>query len=179
MMNARARLLSWVRAPVTEEEFEALYRTELPRIYNFFRYRVGDGPIAEDLTADTFEKAWRKRRSYRHDIASFSTWLYTIARRVAIDYYRRQRPQTSLENVDQLSSEVNPEMGAQEKLDFERLTFLLGRLDARDRELLALRYGAGLTNRAIAELTELSESNVAVILHRALKKLRVTWEKPV
>ena len=66
MMNARARLLSWVRAPVSEEEFERVYRIELPRIYNFFRYRVGDGPIAEDLTADTFEKAWRKRHRYRY-----------------------------------------------------------------------------------------------------------------
>lgn len=179
MMNAKARLLSWVRAPVTEEEFEALYRAELPRIYNFFRYRVGNGPIAEDLTADTFEKAWKKRHRYRHDIASFSTWLYTIARRVAIDHYRRERPQTSIEKARHLASEANPELGAQRQLDFERLTLLLSRLEERDRELIALRYGAGLTNRTIADLTELSESNVAVILHRALKKLRVMWEEPV
>lgn len=179
MMNARARLLSWVRAPVSEEEFERVYRIELPRIYNFFRYRVGDGPIAEDLTADTFEKAWRKRHRYRHDIASFFTWLYTIARRVAIDHYRRQRPQTSLDNARHLESGSDPELGAQRQLDFERLTLLLVRLEERDRELVALRYGAGLTNRSIADLTGLSESNVAVILHRALKKLRVMWEEPV
>jgi len=179
MMNAKARLLSWVRSPVTEEEFEHLYQVELPRIYNFFRYRVGDGPVAEDLTADTFEKAWKKRHRYRQDLASFSTWLYIIARRVAIDHYRRQRPLTSLENARHLASEADPELGTQRQLDFERLTLLLSRLEERDRELIALRYGAGLANRTIADLTELSESNVAVILHRALKKLRVMWEEPV
>lgn len=178
-MNARARLPLWVRSPVTEEDFERLYQLELPRIYNFFRYRVGDGPIAEDLTADTFERAWKKRHRYRHDIASFSTWLYTIARRVVIDYYRRVQPQTSLENAHHLASGIDPEVGAQWQLDFERLTLLLSRMEARDRELVALRYGAGLTNRSIADLTGLSESNVAVILHRALKKLRLMWEEPV
>jgi RNA polymerase sigma-70 factor (ECF subfamily) len=93
MINTKGKLLSWVRSPVSEADFERLYQTELPKIYNFFRFRVGDGPLAEDLTAETFEKAWRKRQRYRRDLASFSTWLYTIARRVAIDYYRKQRPE--------------------------------------------------------------------------------------
>ena len=61
--------------------------------------------------------------------------------------------------------------------DFERLSVLLTQLEERDRELVALRYGAGLTNRAIARLTGLTESNVGVILHRTLNKLRVEWEE--
>src|ERR1044072_1899656 len=73
-------------------DFEADYRTELPRVYNFFRYRLGDDQTAEDLTAETFEKAWRHRGRYRDDLASFSTWLFTIARRVATDHFRKWRP---------------------------------------------------------------------------------------
>ena len=177
MVNTKARVLSWLRDPVTEEDFEHLYHIELPKVYNFFRYRVGDGQMAEDLTAETFEKAWRKRHRYRHDLASFSTWLFTIARRVAIDHYRKQRPISSLESISHLTADETPEELTQKRTDFDRLSLLLTQLEGRNRELVALRYGAGLTNRAIAGLTGLSESNVGVILHRTLKQLRVDWEE--
>lgn len=177
MLNAKARVLSWLRSPVTEEDFADIYRDELPRIYNFFRFRVGDGPVAEDLTAETFEKAWRKRHLYKDDLASFSTWLFAIARRIAIDHYRQQRPTSSLEDINHLVTNETPEALTQKRSDFERLSSLLGQLDDRERELVALRYGAGLTNRAIADLTGLSESNVGVILHRTLKQLRINWEE--
>ena len=177
MINTKVKLLSWVRPSASETDFERLYQTELPKIYNFFRFRVGDGPVAEDLTADTFEKAWRKRNSYRKDLASFSTWLYTIARRVAVDHYRKQRPEIPYESAGPLTADVTPEDLTTRQADFERLSVLLAQLEERDRELVALRYGAGLTNRAIARLTGLTESNVGVILHRTLNKLRVEWEE--
>ncbi len=177
MIKTKTRLLPWFRAPATEEHFEDLYREELPKVYNFFRYRVGDGPVAEDLTADTFEKAWRKRNRYRYDLASFSTWLFTIARRVAIDHYRRQRPVTPLDSVSELTAEETPESLAHKRSEFTRLSFLLSRLEDRERDLVALKYGAGLTNQAIAGLTGLTESNVGVILHRTLKRLKSEWEE--
>lgn len=178
MLGAKAKILDWVRSPVSEEDFEALYHEELPKIYNFFRFRVGDGPLAEDLTATTFEKAWRKRKKYRHDLAAFSTWLHSIARNVAIDHYRKKRPEISIESAGPLTANETPEELTLRQSDFERLSLLLDQLEERDRELVALRYGAGLTNRAIAGLTDLTESNVGVILHRTIKKLRAEWEKP-
>jgi RNA polymerase sigma-70 factor (ECF subfamily) len=177
MVNVKKNLLSWVRFPVSEADFERMYHTELPKIYNYFRFRVGDGPVAEDLTAETFEKAWRKRERYRRDLASFSTWLYTIARRVAIDHYRKQRPEIPYESAGPLTADETPEDLTLRRADFARLSVLLAQLEERDRELVALRYGAGLTNRAIAGLTGLTESNVGVILHRTLNKLRVGWEE--
>ncbi len=176
-MKAKTSLLPWFRTSVTEASFEDFYHLELPRIYNFFRYRVGDGPIAEDLTAETFEKAWRKRHRYRRDLASFSTWLFTIARRVAIDHYRQRRPNISLESISEVATDETLEDLTQKRSDFNRLSVLLSQLEDRDRELVALRYGAGLTNRAIAGLTGLTESNVGVILHRTLKRLRSEWEE--
>ncbi len=177
MIDSKTRLLSWFCNPATDEDFEHLYRTELPKIYNFFRYRVGDGQLAEDLTAETFEKAWRKRHRYRQDLASFSTWLFTIARRVAIDHYRKKRRIISLESISHLTADETPEELTQKRSDFDRLSLLLTQLEDRNRELVALRYGAGLTNRAIAGLTGLSESNVGVILHRTLKQLQADWEE--
>jgi RNA polymerase sigma-70 factor (ECF subfamily) len=175
-MMTKPRLFPWLGTSATEADFEQLYQVELPRIYNFFRYRLGDGPLAEDLTSETFEKAWRNRDRYRRDLAAFSTWLFTIAQRVAVDHLRRQRPAVSLDDVVHISTDENVEALAQQRADFKRLSTLLARLADRDRELVALKYGAGLTNRTIAGLTGLTESNVGVLLHRALQTLRAEWE---
>ena len=172
----KPRIFTWLGASATEADFEQLYQAELPRIYNFFRYRVGDDQLAEDLTSATFEKAWRNRERYRRDLAAFSTWLFTIAQRVAVDHLRRQRFTVSLDEVAHVSSEENIEALTQQRAEFKRLSILLARLADRDRELVALKYGAGLTNRTIASLTGLTESNVGVLLHRALQTLRTEWE---
>ena len=82
-MTTQTRRTFFSRTASAEANFEEYYRAELPRVYNFFRYRVGNDQIAEDLTSETFEKAWRNRERYRYDLAAFSTWLFTIARRVA------------------------------------------------------------------------------------------------
>ncbi len=175
-MATTSRLIPWSGKLATEADFEALYHAELPRVYNFFRFRVGDGPLAEDLTSETFEKAWRNRDHYRRDLSAFSTWLFTIAQRVVVDHYRRNRAEVSLHHITHLSVDETPEDLAQAQADFARLSALLTRLADRDRELVALKYGAGLTNRTIASLTGLTESNVGVILHRALQALRAAWE---
>ena len=163
---------------VSETDFEEMYRFELPRVYNYFRFRVGDGPVAEDLASETFEKAWRNRWRFRRDLAAFSTWLFTIARRVAQDHYRKQRNDLPLEDVTEFRSNENLEDLIEQHADYAQINLLLARLADRERELVALKYGAGLTNRAIARLSGLSESNVGVILHRAVQMLHANWEEP-
>lgn len=168
----------WARGEAAEPiDWEAVYRAEMPRIYNFFRYRLGDRDLAEDLTALTFEKAWRHRRRYRHELAKYSTWLYSIARNVATDHLRKHQP--AVLDLDALTTVAgggpDPTEAAQWRDDMGRLAALLGTLPHRDADLIALKYGAGLTNRAIAQLTGLSESNVGTILHRVVQKLREVW----
>ena len=158
-------------------EWDARFAEALPRVYNFFRYRVGDGPLAEDLASITFEKAWRARERYREDRAAFGTWLFTVARNVAVDHFRSARPTVSLEEVEHLPGGPTPEELAERRSDAERLGRLLARRTDRDRELLALKYGAECTNRDIARLTGLSESNVGTILHRAVEGLRADWDE--
>ncbi len=175
-MMTKSVLISWLRSSVTEDDFEKLYRTELPRVYNFFRYRFGDNPLAEDLTSETFEKAWRNRDRYKRNLAAFSTWLFTIARRVAVDHYRKYRAEVSLDETPHLTADESMEDWAQQQADFAHLSILLAQLHDRDRELVALKYGAGLTNRTIAGLTGLTESNVGVILYRVVQTLRTEWE---
>ena len=157
-------------------DWEAVYWAQMPRIYNFFRYRTGDSQTAQDLTATTFMNAWRAREQYRDDLGAFEAWLFGIARRVAADYLRGDRSHMPLEAAFHVpaAESVEGEVGRRE--DFARLHALLTGLPARDAELVALKYGAGLTNRAIAGVTGLSESNVGTLLHRIVHKLRAEWE---
>jgi len=165
----------WVLNPAREEDWDALYAEQLPRVYNFFRYRVGDGPAAEDLTSITFEKAWRARHRYRRDLAGFGTWLFAIARNVAYDHFRARRDFAPLEEADGIPGGSTPEETAEKRSELERLGRLLAQLPDRERDLVALKYGAGMTNRAIAKATGLSESNVGTILHRTIGQLRAEW----
>ncbi len=176
-MAAKSNLIPWFNTAISADDFESIYQAEVPRIYHFFCYRFGEGPLAEDLTASTFEKAWRGRERFRQQ-AAFSTWLFTIARHVAEDYNRKHRyhAEVSLEEAGDAPDSAILEEQVEQKADFAQLSLLLARLADRDRELVALKYGAGLTNRAIAQLTGLTESNVAVILHRTLQTLRSAWE---
>lgn len=175
-MGTQSDVFSRLARAETAVDFESVYEAELPRIYNYFRYRVGNDQIAEDLTAETFEKAWRNRASYRADLASFATWLFALARRVAADYYRKRHPSLPLDETSWISNPQETEDAAQERAEFARLAALLARLADRERELVALKYGAGLTNRAIARLTGLSETNVSTILSRLTQQLRAQWK---
>lgn len=167
------RLARWIST--AEPDWDAVYADQLPRVYNFFRYRFGPGADAEDLTARTFEKAWRARDRYRRDLGAFSTWLLSIARNVAADHLRTRRPFVALDEASSVAATGTPEDDAVRNSDGDRLAALLPLLPERERELLAMKYGAGMTNRAIATATGLSESNVGTIVHRAVHTLRERW----
>lgn len=175
-MTARTNSLERAHTLPEEIDWEVSYREYLPRVYNFFLYRIGDRSLAEDLTAATFEKAWRGRSRFRRDLSAFSTWLFTIARNVGIDYFRKKESDISLDAVREQADPASLEEIVQRKHDSTRLRSLLSQLPTRERELVAFKYGAGLTNRDIARLTYLSESNVGIILYRVVAKLRTEME---
>ena len=174
------RFLDWLVPLAVEEsiDWDVVYREELPRVLNFHRYRVFDRATAEDLTSITFEKAWRARGRYRKDRAAVATWLLSIARNVAIDHFRRARTRSEVPlEGDGVPDHLTPEDEAVRREEQRRLGTLLAGLPPRERELVALKYGAGATNRAIAKLTGLSESNVGTILHRTVGTLRAAWDE--
>ena len=172
------RILEFLTPAVAAEavDWEEAYREEMPRVFNYFRYRGLERATAEDLTSATFEKAWRARERYRKDRAAVPTWLLAIARNVAIDHFRRSRPAVPLEDAA-LRDDETPETAALREAQGRRLRALLAALSERERELLAFKYGAGATNRAIATITGLSESNVGTILHRTVDALRERWDE--
>jgi RNA polymerase sigma-70 factor (ECF subfamily) len=165
-------------AAVTQEQSEldwdALYADQAPRVYNYFRFRLS-GADVEDLTSRTFEKAWRSRARYRRDLAGFSTWLFKIAHNVALDHVQRLRSHLPIDAAAEVATERTPEREAERDSDLARLAHLTASLPDRERELIALKYGAELNNRMIARLIGLSESNVGTILHRTVQGLRARW----
>ncbi|HEY1016670.1 MAG TPA: RNA polymerase sigma factor [Herpetosiphonaceae bacterium] len=158
-----------------ELDWEGLYRELIPHIYNYFRYRVGDASSAEDLTAITFEKAWGKRHTYSDRRGAFSTWLFTIARNVATDHFRKRRSELPLETALGRSSAMALDDLIQRRLDFARLRGLLAGLPPREQDILSLKYGADLSHKQIAQVMGLSESNVGTIAHRAIQRLQHEW----
>jgi RNA polymerase sigma-70 factor, ECF subfamily len=158
-----------------ELDWDALYADLAPRVYNYFRYRMGSDADVEELTSRTFERAWRSRARYRHDLAGFRTWLFKIAQNVGIDYRSQQRNHLPLEAAEAVAMDATPELEVALSSDLARLGVLTAMLPERERELIALKYGASLNNRMIAGLTGLSESNVGTILHRLVRTLRAQW----
>ncbi len=175
-MSTRTQTLKGAYALAEEIDWEAAYKEFLPRVYNFFRYQVSDRTLAEDLTSATFEKAWRGRSHFNRDLSAFSTWLFTIARNVATDHFRRKGRDIPLDAIREHADPASLEETVQRNHDFARLGVLLSQLTARERELIAFKYGAGLNNREIACLVHLSASNVGIILYRVIEKLRAELE---
>jgi RNA polymerase sigma factor (sigma-70 family) len=169
-----ARIVQWISGE--EIDWDEMYTEQLPRVFNFFRYRCGNLADAEDLTSITFEKAWRGRDRYRRDKGAFSTWLFTIARNAAVDHYRARAAVVPLEEAARVAAvQATPEDQTAHGSDAARLAVLLRTLSDRDRDLIALKYGAEMSNRDIARATGLSESNVGTILYRAIQALKERW----
>jgi RNA polymerase sigma-70 factor, ECF subfamily len=163
------------RAKVEPAAFAAIYDHYFPRIYAYVRYRVRDAGVAEDITAQIFERVLLNLGKYDAEQAPFAVWLFTIARNQVSDYHRsRQRrhwlPLDLLRG--QASADPAPEEIVVRDETREALLTAMTRLSERERDILALKFGAELTNRRIAALIGLSESNVGVILYRAVRRLR-------
>jgi RNA polymerase sigma factor (sigma-70 family) len=157
------------------ETFGALYEEHLPRVYKFINYRVADKETAEDITLVVFEKALSKFQTYDSEKAAFSTWILTIARNTLIDHYRSRGKEKAIQRETKFQVMVfsdSPEEDAAKAEEQRKLRGCLVRLNEREREIISFKFGSEITNREIARITGLSESNVGAILCRAIHRLR-------
>ena len=166
----RVRQLPAGESGLSEDAFTTLYQNQLDRVFNYVRYRLGSAQ-AEDVTADIFARAWSRRQSYDPRKGTPSTWLWAIARNLVTDRLRRRRL-AEVELSADLPSSDDPLAEVSRQEEWEQVWGALTRLPAVDQEIIALRFGAGHTNRSIAGLLGLSEANVAQRLRRALGKVR-------
>jgi RNA polymerase sigma-70 factor (ECF subfamily) len=152
--------------------FDRLYRSSRDDVYAYVASMVRDPAAAEDVTATAFERAYRKRSRFDPGRGEPRAWLFGIARNAALDELRRRGRQAELaaEPVDLASAPAHESAEASERR--LALTSALATLQPRERELIALKFFAGLTNAEIAVVVGVSESNAGTRLHRAVTKLR-------
>jgi RNA polymerase sigma factor (sigma-70 family) len=161
-----------VRAATDAESFAALYERTFPRVYAYVASLLRDRSAAEDVTAQAFERAYRKRGSYRARRGSIEAWLFGIARNAALDELRRRGRRAALTSDPADSAAPAAEDHAELALRREAVRAAMSALDGRERDLLSLKFAGGLSNAEIARVLGLSETNAGTRLHRALTKLR-------
>ena len=137
------------------------------RVYSYVAYRIGPGSDAEDVTSETMLRAVRYRSSFDPKRGTPLSWLIGIARACLADHLGA-RPQ-SVAEPPELASGEDMAHDVVERLD---VVGAVARLDPKDRELVALRYGADLSTRQIADLLEMTPNAVDVALHRCRGRLR-------
>jgi RNA polymerase sigma-70 factor (ECF subfamily) len=142
----------------------------IPRVYAYVAYRIGPGAEAEDITSETFARAVRYRDTFDGGKGTPIAWLIGIARRCISEAL--SQPVPGFDPPDRA--------GARDMEDdaLDRLTVraAVSELGERDRELIALRYGADLSARQIAQRLEMNLNAVEVALHRARSRLREALE---
>jgi RNA polymerase sigma-70 factor (ECF subfamily) len=162
-----------IEAPAAADAaFEALYRANRDDLYAYVSGLLRDRSAAEDVTAQAFERAYRRRSTFNPRRGTHRAWLFGIARNAALDELRRRSRHTELtaEPADEAAGTAHE--AAETALRRSALRDALGRLSPRERELVALKYFAGLGNAEIATVIGISESNAGTRLHRAIEKLR-------
>jgi RNA polymerase sigma-70 factor, ECF subfamily len=158
--------------PAVGESFEALYKRTFPRVYGYVASMLRDRAAAEDVTAQAFERAYRKRRSFRAARGSSEAWIFGIARNAALDELRKRKRHAGLHVDPEDVSSPTPAEYAELTLRRETVRAALMTLDPREREIVALKFAGALGNAEIAKVLRISESNAGTRLHRALEKLR-------
>jgi len=162
------------------EAFAEMYDNHMPGVYRYICYRVGNVSLAEDLTADVFEKALRHFDSYKKEKAKLSTWLTAIARNTVTDHFRKSS-RVEVVREDDAPEEASREPGVEEQVarleEVRQLKLGLSALPQFDQDIISLKFGAGMNNREIARMLKVSESNVGTRLYRAVKRLRDTFKE--
>lgn len=163
--------------PVNTEaaSFDALYRAHAGDIFAYAMTLLRDRAAAEDVTMAAFERAYRRRGTFDRRRGNERAWLFTIARNAALDELRRRKRTAPLVgdpvDLEQVVGEDDPDQRA-------AVRAALSGLDPRERELVTLKFIAGLSNAELGEVIGTSASNAGTRLHRVVVKLREACHAP-
>lgn len=153
------------------EAFGEIYSLFLRRIFRFINFSVNDYELSQDLTQNTFLKAWRSINRFSVKKGSFQAFLFTIARNSVIDWYRK-RKELPLKDVAEPASLVNVEekvIRDEENLAVHRS---ISKLNFFEREIVTLRYFEDLTFAEIAKVVGKREGAIRVRVYRVIKNLK-------
>ncbi len=156
--------------------FTALYRRYAGRVYRYLYGKVGNQAESEDLTSQVFLEALKALPRYRPQ-GAFAAWLFTLARRRAIDRHRQDRGELPVDWLEETAgAEPEPLLQAIRREDLRRLTHLFNRLGEDKQELIRLRYAAGLSYSEIGRILGTSQAAAGMAIHRTLQWFKEHWE---
>jgi RNA polymerase sigma-70 factor (ECF subfamily) len=153
-----------------EDAFGELVKLLGPRLHNFLFQLLGNTHDAEDVTQETFIRAYKGLPHFQATRASVTTWLYAIARNTAITHLRRRKSSQPLDDFE-FSTDVNPSLLLETRDENRALWTLARSLKPREFEVLWYRYGEGFAVAEIARVMSLTQIHIKVLLHRARKHL--------
>jgi RNA polymerase sigma-70 factor (ECF subfamily) len=171
--NPEERLL-YLSAQGDKLAFGMLYERYLNEIYRFVFYKVGSKLTAEDITEESFLRAWENLpRTYKRDqkVDNFRAWVYRIANNLVIDFYRKKKPVEYI-NSPKTGNASLPETIVIEREETEQLIKSLRKLKPDFQQMIILRLINELSHREVAEIMNISENHSRVLCYRAIKKLK-------
>ncbi len=156
-----------------QEAFAQLYEQHFDRIYRYVALRIGDKVEAEDMTQQVFINALRSISSFKWKGIPFSAWLFRIAHNQVVDYLRKKTRRATVPlDESQASSDSNPQLVAEDRLDIEQLLSVTKRLTAAQREVISLRFAGELSIAQVAKVMDKSQGAVKALQHSAIVALR-------
>lgn len=157
-----------------ERAFAQLFNAHADAVYRFVYWRVNNEDEAKDLVSDVFSKAWQKWSHFDGEYPK--AWLFTIARNLVIDSYRKHQP-LPLDSAVDLVDDTDLEEQVDKSMASQALHHALTKLKPLSRQVLELRFMAGLSARETAQVLDTTEENIRVMQYRALRELRKYYEK--
>ncbi|HEY4004655.1 MAG TPA: sigma-70 family RNA polymerase sigma factor [Pseudonocardia sp.] len=157
-----------------QEAFGQLYDRYQEMVFRYVLFRVGDRQLAEDLTAETFLRALRRIQSVSYQGRDIGAWFVTIARNLVLDHVKSSRyrlEQSTSEIADLSPSTIGPEQQVLDGTTHEELLRCVTKLNADQKECIALRFLQGLSVAETAKLMGRNEGAVKALQHRAVRRL--------
>jgi RNA polymerase sigma-70 factor, ECF subfamily len=157
--------------------FASLYDLFAERVYRHILYRTGNPVDSEDLTQQTFLKAWQAMSRYRVTEVPFVAWLLTIAHNTVVSYFRAKRDYVPLDiDMPLPDNGVGPQEAAERKFHQALVRHAIEKLPPEQQQVVVMRYLDDVDYGDIARALRKTENNVRVIAHRALKRMQRTLE---
>ena len=170
------------RAKTDESAFAELYEIYLPKIFAYITRRINDRDEAEDLVSNIFLRVVENIKGFNPSKSSFKTWIYTIATNMMIDFFRSNAKKKTccIETAESVAdTTLNPAEEAQNAEQKDKVFYAIRSLPERHQKVLLLRYCSDLSIVETAAALGVTENNVSVIIHRALKAFELTYKKYV
>lgn len=159
------------------EAFGKIYDALVKPVYRYIYYRV-DQHIAEDITEETFLKAWQNLTKYKKGKYPFSAWVFRIAHNLVCDYYRKNETAFEInENIADTTKNASPSYKLNLRLNEVKLRKAINKLPENYQQVILLKYINEEDNTVIAKVIGKSEGAVRTLQFRALERLRSLLEE--